>query len=315
MSSVSDNPLSGYGYSYEVINQYNSTFSPSTVHVKNTGLARFFKRYLLQEAFSVFDWTLPETWDTNYFLYVLYVIGYIGIVNTDKFGVIPQHGGLGGYNVFYQPRYMLINNPLFNKSYDPIIGEQCVCLRLQPDYCGLFDIVDYYGDMMALCAEAVGVNLLNSKLSFVFAADNKAAAESFKKIYDSVTSGEPAAFADKNLFDEDGKLRVALFNQDVGGNFIADRLLESMRTIRCQFLTDIGIPNANTDKRERLITDEVNANNFETRAKCALWLDELKKGCKQARDMFGIDINVDWRADIKGGIINGGSMDTVNGAV
>lgn len=286
-------------YNYEFINTYNSAVSPSTVHVKNTGLARFFKRYLLQEAFSVFEWKMPETWDKNYFLYVLYVIGFIGIVETDKYGVIPQHGGLGGYTVQYQPQYMLISNPLIAGTLKPIIGEDCVCLRLQPDYCGLYDIIDYYGDLMALCAEASGVNLLNSKLSFIFAADNKATAESFKKLYDQIAGGEPAVFADKNLFDDEGNLRVTMFNQNVGENFITDRLLDTMRTIRCQFLTDIGIPNANTDKRERLITDEVNANNFETRAKCAVWLDELKNGCKQAREMFGIELSVDWRSDLK----------------
>lgn len=286
-------------YNYDFINSYNATVSPSTVHVKNTGLARFFKRYLLQEAMSVFDWKLPETWSKNYFLYVLYVIGYIGIVNTDRFGVIPQHGGLGGYNVFYQPRYMLINNPLFAGTLKPVIDEDCVCLRLQPDYCGLFDIVDYYGDLMALCAEATGINLVNSKLSFIFAAKNKATAESLKALYDKIAGGEPAAFADKELFDDEGNLTVSMFNQDVGRNFIADRLLDTMRTIRCQFLTDIGIPNANTDKRERLITDEVNANNFETRAKCSVWLDELQKGCRKVKEMFGVEISVDWREDLK----------------
>ena len=286
-------------YNYDFINSYNATVSPSTVHVKNTGLARFFKRYLLQEAISVFDWKLPETWSKNYFLYVLYVIGYIGIVNTDRFGVIPQHGGLGGYNVFYQPRYMLINNPLFAGTLKPVIDEDCVCLRLQPDYCGLYDIVDYYGDLMALCAEATGINLVNSKLSFIFAAKNKATAESLKALYDKIAGGEPAAFADKELFDDEGNLTVSMFNQDVGRNFIADRLLDTMRTIRCQFLTDIGIPNANTDKRERLITDEVNANNFETRAKCSVWLDELQKGCRKVKEMFGVEISVDWREDLK----------------
>jgi len=299
--------MSNNGYGYDFINGYNSVVSPSTVHVKNTGLARFFKRYLLQEAFSVFDWTMPDSWDKNYFLYVLYIIGYIGIIDTDLFGVIPQHGGLGGYNVFYQPQYMLINNPLFKKTYKPVIGEDCVCLRLEPDYCGIYDIVDYYGDLMALCAEAAGGNLLNSKLSFIFAADNKASAESFKKLYDQIASGEPAAFADKNLFDDEGNLRVTMFNQDVGSNFIADRLLDTMRTIRCQFLTDIGIPNANTDKRERLITDEVNANNFETRAKCSVWLDELQKGCRKVKEMFGVELWVDWRKDLKGGADNGDS--------
>ena len=61
------------------------------------------------------------------------------------------------------------------------------------------------------------------------------------------------------------------------------------------FDTDIGIPNANTDKRERLISDEVNANNVETYSKCALWLEQLQESAAQAREMFGIDLSVDWR--------------------
>lgn len=288
--------LPGY---YDTINNYNAHLTPSTVHIRNTQLAQFFKRYLLQEAMSVFEWDMPEEWDKAYFLYVLYVIGFIGIINTDQFGVIPQHGGLGGYNVFYAPRYMIINNPLFDRSYEPVIDRDCVCLRLEPDYVGLYDLVDYYGDMMALTAETAGVNILNSKLSYVFAADNKASAESYKKLYDDLAKGDPVAVVDKELLDEDGTLRVQLFTQDVGRNFIADKLLAVLRDIRCMFLTDIGIPNANTQKRERLITDEVNANNGETRSKCALWLGELKKGCAKVQRMFGVNLTVDWRQDLR----------------
>lgn len=286
-------------YSYDFINAYNSLVTPSTVHVKNTALAQFFKRYLLDEAFSVFEWKMPETWAENYFLTVLYTIGYIAVLETDKFGVIPQHCGLGGYNVMYQPSYCIISNPLFYKTYEPIINEECGLLRLQPDYCGIYDLIDYYGDMMAVTAETAGINIINSKLSFVFAAQNKAAAESFKKLYDQIQAGNPAAFVDKDLLDDEGRLTVEFLNQNVGQNFIADRLLDTIRTIKCMFLTDIGIPNANTDKRERLITDEVNANNFETRSKASLWLNTLKKDCAKVRDLFGIELDVDWSKDLK----------------
>ena len=61
------------------------------------------------------------------------------------------------------------------------------------------------------------------------------------------------------------------------------------------FDTDIGIPNANTDKRERLVTDEVNANNIETQSKCAMWLEELQESIKATNDMFGLDLSVEWR--------------------
>lgn len=288
-------------YSYPFINAVNSVVSPSTVHVKNTGLARFFKRYLLQEAMSVFKWQMPDDWSKTYFLYVLYVWGYIGIINTDKFGIIPQHGTVGGYNVFYMPSFMIITNPLLKPTEELVIGKDVALVKLQPDYFGLFDIVDYYGDLMALAAEAAGGNLLNSKLSWIFAADSKIQAESYKRLYDKVASGEPAAFADKSLFDDEGHLRAELFNTDVGNNFIADKLLDTLHAIRCRFLTDIGIPNSNTDKKERLIVDEVNSNNFETRSKCSLWLEEIQKGIEDAKKLFpGLtDFSVDWREDLK----------------
>lgn len=288
-------------YTYPFVNAVNSVVSPSTVHVKNTALARFFKRYLLQEAMSVFNWQLPDDWSTTYFLYVLYIWGYIGIINTDKFGIIPQHGTVGGYNVFYMPSFMIITNPLLKPTEELVIGKDVALVKLQPDYFGLFDIVDYYGDLMALAAEAAGGNLLNSKLSWIFAADSKIQAESYKALYDKVASGEPAAFADKSLFDDEGHLRAELFNTDVGNNYIADKLLDTLHAIRCRFLTDIGIPNSNTDKKERLIVDEVNSNNFETRSKCSLWLEEIQKGIKEAKRLFPslTDFSVDWREELK----------------
>ena len=68
-----------------------------------------------------------------------------------------------------------------------------------------------------------------------------------------------------------------------------------MRKIESMFDTDIGIPNANTDKKERLITDEVNANNIETATRCELWLESIKKGLTKANEMFNLKMSVDWR--------------------
>lgn len=298
---------------YNDINAYNSVMSPSTVHVKNTELAQFFKRYLLQDAMSVFKWGLPEGWDRAYFLYTLYIIGYIAVMKTPAFGVFPQHGYLGGRTVQYGPRYITIANPILKKSYKLIVDKDCTVLRLEPDYFGLYDLVDYYGDLMALAAEAVGGNLLMAKSGVVFGAKNKAVAESYKAVTDQILSGEPAAFADSKLFDQDGHLMAELFNAELGRNFIADRLMDVLYDIRCRFLTDIGIPNANRNKKERLNSDEVHANDTEVKSKCSLWLDELKEGCEKANAMFGINLTVDWRDDLKevmddGKAINSGNV-------
>lgn len=284
-------------YSYR--NAYNSMITPSTVHIHNTGLQQFYRRYLLQKAISVFKWSIPDQWAKNYFLYVLYCWGYIAIVNTDKYGVICQQCGLSGFDLYYQPRNAIIANPLLTGILQPQIGTQCTLIRLQPDYGGILDIVNFYADMLALCAESASTNMLNTKLAYVFASDNKAMAESFKKLYDTIASGEPAAFIDRQMFNDDGTLKLQFFNQDVGGSYIAGDILDDMRKWEMKFDTEIGIPTTNTLKKERLITDEAETAGAESRSMCELWLDELQKSCSAANDMFDLQLSVDWRDDLK----------------
>lgn len=287
--------MTGAPIFYDYQNAIISQATPNTVHVKNVGLTRFFQRYLLQKAISVFKWKMPSTWSRDYFLYTLYCRGFIAIVNTDKFGVIPQGCGLKGYNVFYQPRSVIIQNPLISQTLEPEIGRNCVLLKLQPDFGGIMDLVSFYAQEMALASEAVDVNLLNSKLSYVFTASNKNAAESLKKLYDRIASGEPAVVVDKALYNDDGTVCWEAFQQNVGQNYIVSDLLSDLRKIEAEFDTKVGIPNANTDKKERLISDEVNANNVETRNLPELWLESLRQGCEVSRKMFGIELSVDWR--------------------
>lgn len=282
---------------YDYKNARNSTVNPSTVHIRDTGLQRYFARYLLQKTISVFKWDMPKTWSRNYLLYTLYCWGYVAVINTDKFGVIPQQCTLGGFDVFYQPKFATVANPLLRGILNPIIGKQCELLRLQPDYGGVMDIVNFYADMLALSAETAGTNLLNSKLAYVFASDGKAGAESFKKLYDQIASGEPAAYIDKNLYRDDGTPTWNFFNQNLKETYIAGDILNDMRLWEMKFDNEIGIPTTNTTKKERLITDEANSAIEESRTKAQLWLDELQESCRKINNMFGIRLWVDWRED------------------
>ena len=280
-------------YDYDMVK--TSYLQPGVVHCSDTMLQAYFARYLLKEALSVYEFTLPKTWNENYFLYILMCRGYIAIVKTDKFGVIPQECGLYGYNVMYQPTHAIIANPLLRGNLKPRIDKECVVMKLQPDYTGILDIVYFYSNLMACAAESTAVNLINSKFSYVFFAENKSQAESMKKIYDEFSSGKPAVVADKLLLNNEGKPTWQLFTQNVAQNYIADKNLAVMRRIKEMFCTEIGIPNTNEDKKERMLTDEVNANNIETYSKVSLWLDEMKRSCEKVRNMFGIDISVKLR--------------------
>lgn len=282
--------------SYDYVNAYNHNYAPSTIHVKDTGLSWYFKRYLIQKIISVFKFDgIPENWAKDYFLYTLFVFGYCSVINTNKYGVIPQHCTLSGYNIFYRPTTVIITNPLFKRTIEARIGVDTELIRMAPDWCGVWDIVEYYADLMALTSETIAVNLINSKFSYVFAAEDKTSAESLKKLYDQIASGEPAAFADKKLFTDDGDPSWHLFVQNLKQNYIAGDLLEDLAKIDSRFNTEIGIPNVNIAKSSGVGAAEVMANNIDTHSKAELWLETIKDSLDKVNKMFGLNISVSLR--------------------
>lgn len=279
-------------------NAYTSQIKPGMIHSRNTTLTWFFERILTQRLFSVFEYDLPEEWDKDYFMYVLWLYGFGAVINTDKYGVIFQQCTLSGYNVYYRPSKVLVSNPLL-QTKELTINKDCALLKCAPDYRGVYDIISYYADQMAVLMEAFGVNAYNSKFSWIFAADNPAMAESFKKMFDQVTSGNPAVAVDKKLFNENGDPRWIQFDQNLKNNFIGKDILECMATIDNMFCTAIGLPNSNYEKRERLLVDEINANNSQTRALADVWMETIKHGMDIANDMFGLSLDIRYKQDME----------------
>lgn len=303
--------------SYPKLNLADSSYIPGVVHAADTYLTQIFTKYLFQKIMARYDWTIPQWWDKTYFQWTLYVRGFISVFNKDEYGVIPQHCTLYGRNIYYMPTNCLIQNPIFKQSLDLKIHEDCEIIHMMPGYGSCWDLVTYYAQLMATVYTTIGVNAFNSKLSFAFFADNKAQAESLKAFYDKVSSGEPAVVIDSKLRrDTSGELpRWEVFQQNVGQNYIVDRAISDVRKIEAEFDTIIGIQNANTDKKERLISDEVNANNAETLSRAMLWLETMQECCERVRSMFSLtesELNVSLR---KLGVKNNAGMAINNGAV
>ena len=301
-------------YNYDFINRYNSFYQPSTVHSAENAMAWYFRRYLIQKIFSVFEFNgIPENWDRDYFLYGLFLGGYVGVVNTDKFGVIPQAGrfnaSLYGANVYYRPTHLVVTNHLLRGIMRPRIGTQCEIIKMQPDYGSCWDIVAYYADLLALATESLAVNITNSKLAYVFACEDKTAAESFKKMFDQLNTGNPAVFADKKLFAEDGEPLWTTFQNNLKQNYVAGDMLDDMLKIDARFCTEIGIPNVNLAKASGVTDNEVEANNIDTKSKAALWLETISEGLEKVNDMFGLNLSVKFRFNE---VVNNVSIDNGN---
>lgn len=281
-------------YFYQDINTATAYISPSTLHTRNNALFSYFYKYLLIKAYSIYKFSFPKTWDKNFFLSTLFQAGHMAVFNTRQYGVIPMWCGLGGYNVFYRPSYVNISNPLL-PSIVLTIGRECELIYLQPDYSGLADVVAYYADQMAIASETVTVNTFNSRLSHIFMAKNSGIQKAYAKMVDQIYAGNPSVFVNKLMSNDSGELTAELFDMNLKANFIVTELQAVLAEWEKAFCTEIGIPTANQDKKERLIVDEVNANNIETSAAADVRLECLRDSFERVNDMFGLSLSVDRR--------------------
>lgn len=135
-------------------------------------------------------------------------------------------------------------------------------------------------------------------------------------MFDQLSAGEPAVAIGKALFDETGKPLWNSFAQNLSANFIAPDIQSLKKKIEDEFDSIVGIPNANTDKRERLVVDEVNANNVDTYCRAALWLETIQEGIERTTKLFPElkgQLSVDWRIDPEANLNNGSEVNEEGG--
>lgn len=114
-----------------------------------------------------------------------------------------------------------------------------------------------------------------------------------KNLYMQYDGNEPFIFGDKDL-DTEG-MKVLPTNSP----YVADKLEVLKRQIWNEALTYLGIDNANTEKKERLISDEVTSNLGGVSAQRFTRLNARRKAAQQINAMFGLNIEVDFREEVK----------------
>lgn len=274
--------------------------SPKDVEAQLNTSTIFYKERMLRKIFELFNFTVPEEWDLDYFRQHLFLDGYVGVTDT-ALGILALKCAASGYNVFERPTKLIFANPVLG-NFDRIIGTDCEVIRLQYNWMGIMPILDKYAYLLAMCDSAVSVNLMNSKVAFIATAEGKAAAETIKTAYQQISEGNPFVCMSKDSVDS---ISWELLN--VKNTFIGNDVSLLKQTIWNEFLTEIGIPNFNRDKRERMITDEVNANNAETAFSMSHWLETIRAGMNRANKMFGLDLRVEVNPILEGGENNGES--------
>ena len=245
--------------------------------------ALYYREFLLKKVYAIFEYNnMPDFWDLDYMQEGIFLDGKIIITDTSA-GVLPLKCGLTGINVFNHPTRAIIANPVlgnFEKSL-----EDCSLVKLQYNYRGIDKLLRRYSYMLSACDSAIAVNLMNSKVAFIAMASDKKQAETMKLMYDEISCGKPAVFVSSNDIKESN-----FFFNHVKENFVATEIQDLKRDIVAEFLTEIGINNQNIEKKERLITDEVNANNEEISCNIEHWYTNIKAGIDKANELYGLDI-------------------------
>lgn len=221
------------------------------------------KRYLWTLIYSVFKFTLPKNWELNWFRYWLFHYGSIAVLYTSEMGWIAYPYGIQKLNLYYQPKDIIVTSPFLNEDKIGRIGVNAVIVKLLDDYYGLDDLVTRFATRLSNIDKAIDIALMNTNVAFLFEAESKKDADTIKEAYATATQGNPLVTINKRLVSDSG---LKPFFPSVKSNFIVDVLLQAKRTVTNEFLTKIGIRNANYDKKERLNSQEVSENNDETRS-------------------------------------------------
>ena len=270
-----------------ILNHFN--IQPSVVKGMANAGVEFYKRLLYTKIYSTLDFKLPETWKKNYFRFWLFHVGSIGVIYTNEFGWVAQPYSIVQLDLYYNPKVIQVYNQFITTPKIGAIGVNAGIIKCMDDFFGLDDIVTRYATDLAQCDRSIEVNLMNSNVTAFFKAKNKKDADAIKEAYGKATAGEPFIVINKEVMDEES---IETLLPNIKNTFIVNDLLQARRGIINAFLTEIGIRNANYDKRERLNSQEVNENNDETSAVITVIYDNIKKSMEDVNVVSGLELDV-----------------------
>jgi len=195
----------------------------------------------------------------------------------------------GRQNVYGDPTGYRITGVNF-QTHRP--AEKCVIIKNNLLALPTETFVIHYVNKITEAERTMDVNVKACKTPVIFSCDDKDAL-SFKRLFQQTDGNVPAIFADKGL-NLDG---VQAFN--TGAKFMGNELMDYKRSIESDLLTFLGQNNTPVDKKERLITDEAEANNQLIDSFGDLQLQAREKACEEINAMFGLNISVERRAPVE----------------
>lgn len=294
-------------FSSECADFLESLQIPNVYHAENSIAYKYWFRSLLHKIDSsiVFN-GLPKGWNNDFFMFCLWVRGYVLVFKTDKkelskYGkdnVVFQPCYLGGKLDFYwQPTRAYVANPNYKIKNSFKLGDNCQLLKLTPDYLGVLDIIHYYALKLSGLSSAIDMSILNSRFGLIATASNEAQSMTLKAVYDKFLKGESLVVFDDLQKDNNEiiphKDPFEIWVQELKKNYVLTDQLSDFQTILDQFYTEIGLP-VSVEKKERLITSEADFATAQSQARIACWVETLTECLEVINEQFGTRIGVEY---------------------
>lgn len=197
-----------------------------------------------------------------------------------------MNGGFDIYNIPKRRTAYSVDPKHANLQFD--ITNSVICFN---DNLGTptFATLDLYAKMLWQCERAVYTNIAQQKTPRIVKCTEKQRL-SMQNLFAQVDGFMPVCWADQNL-DLSG---VEVL--DTVSPYVADKIQIVKHQIWNEALTFLGIENTNTDKKERMVSDEISGNMGDVEVQRFTRLNSRKQFCEEVNEMFGLNIECDFRS-------------------
>lgn len=251
---------------------------------------------LINIATYTFEWeNLPDTCNERFLELALLTNGMACLVNDEELGYLSlfanPYYNINIYGQFTEIRGVGWNG--FNRSYksyleggDNTDAKAVLCRDNNMMYPYLFYIIRATDRLMSAMRS---IDVASKKLKNPYFINcDETQQLSIKKIIDDIDRNEEAIITSKSTMPESFKIFPT--NMDVSTLKV---LWEHYNNLDSQIRTILGIDNnAQSAKRERLITDEININNEYTNLNIDMRLHQRELFCDYCNETFGLNISV-----------------------
>ena len=243
--------------------------------------------YYKMLALNMFTWeNLPETMDSRYIENALYEHG-LCLVNDDKdLGLISVPCSYGAnMNINGESTEVITSGYNYVKTIKYINNDSCVLIRNNDLAKATRDYIANYAERMLEVEMCIRANINQQKFPWFINATEKTK-KSLQLIFDKVENFEPFILANREIMGE-APLEVLTMSTP----YVADKLNSYKYELEREILSFLSLNN-NFEKKERLLTDEVNSNNDFIHTNAMLMYKVRLQACEQINKKFGLNVRV-----------------------